>query len=68
MAEAEEHLPRLVIPLVDGNVVVVPALYFENIINGDQDILPHDNNEWYDNTEMLLRTIVTEWYSNLKNK
>ncbi len=58
----ENHRPFLTIPLIDGNVLVIPAFYFESIIAGDQKILPGKS------SEMLLRTIIKEWYKGIKNQ
>ena len=43
-------------------MLVIPTLYFESIINGEQKILPGKS------SEMLLRTIIKEWYENIKGK
>lgn len=54
----ENHREHLTIPLIDGNVLVIPALYIEDIINGSKKV---DRD-----AHILIRTIVSEWYENVK--
>lgn len=56
----ENHREHLTIPLIDGNVLVVPALYIEDIINGSKKFKVDKD------VQILIRTIVKEWYEDIK--
>ncbi len=58
----ENHRQHLTIPLIDGNALVIPAQYIEEIIDGTKNFKNVDNK-----THILIRTIVKEWYENVKN-
>lgn len=57
----KHHREHLTIPLIDGNVLVIPALYIEDIINDSKKFNVDSN------VQILIRTIVKEWYENVKN-
>ncbi|KKM23897.1 hypothetical protein LCGC14_1610620, partial [marine sediment metagenome] len=51
---------HITISLIDDDVLVVPARYIEEIINGKQKLkITKDN-------EMLILTIIKEWYEGIK--
>lgn len=57
-----EHKPHLSVPLIDGNVMLVPARYIEEIIKGKQKLkITKDN-------RMLILSIIKEWYESIKKK
>ena len=56
----QEHRPHLVISLIDDNSLVVPVSYIEDIIGGRQSFKANKDHE------ILIRTIVKEWYENVK--
>lgn len=58
----EEQMPHLSILLGNGNALVVPVRYIEELINGKQKIVITEDNE------PLIRHIIKEWYENVKNK
>lgn len=57
-----EQLPHLTIPLINGNVMVVPILYIESIIDNTQEI---PNGE---TANIMIRSIIKEWYERMKNE
>ena len=57
LIKLEEYKPHITISLIDGDVLVVPTRYIEELIDGKQKLkITKDN-------EILLRTIIQEWYS-----
>lgn len=60
LIKLEEYKPHITISLIDDDVLVVPARYIEEIINGKQKLkITKDN-------EMLILTIIKEWYEGIK--
>ncbi len=58
----QEHRPHFVVSLIDNNILVVPALYIEDIIKGKQKLkITKDN-------EVLIRSIISQWYISVKNE
>lgn len=61
LIKLEKHKPHIVISLIDGNVLVVPIRYIEELINGKQKLkLTEDN-------EILILSIIKEWYENINH-
>jgi len=59
IVDLDEHRPHIVVH-TDRGAEVIPELYFENIIKGEQELVLNDD------TKALFKTIIKEWYGKVK--